>query len=75
MSSLYLLEDAVYFALQTSSTGSTIAKRYKQIKLNSLNDLIYDSENDRYMCKEIDLSFAWESVKPPIMVIKKISHR
>lgn len=47
---------------------------YKQIKLNSLNDIIYDSENDRYMCKEIDLSFAWESIKPPIMVIKKTKY-
>ena len=28
MSSLYLLEDAVYFALQTSGVGSAIAKYY-----------------------------------------------
>ena len=41
MSSLYLLEDAVYFALQTSSIGSTIAKSRKRLLLFIITPVNY----------------------------------
>ena len=51
-----------YAFLEENGEESFIKPTDYKIKKNSLDDLVYDSENDRYICKDNRyLSFAWES--------------
>ncbi len=51
-----------YAFLEENGQESFIKPTNYKIKKSSLDDLIYDSENDRYICKDNRyLNFAWES--------------
>lgn len=51
-----------YAFLEKNGQESFIKPTNYKVKKDSLNDLIYDRENDRYICKDNRyLNFAWES--------------